>query len=124
MTQLENIETIEKRFWASADNLRANSNYASNEYFMPTRGGKTRPLTKEDFSRKSAIYLKPEAQFDFIVELPERYMWGIYGGGIGRSFMRLRDWWGGDKELLIFMFIKFSLNRTRMTLIARIFTDP
>ena len=97
MTQLENIETIEKRLWASADNLRANSNYASNEYFMPvmgliflrhaysrylmvkdqieasmpTRGGKTRPLTKEDFSRKSAIYLKPEAQFDHIVELPD-----------------------------------------------------
>jgi type I restriction-modification system DNA methylase subunit len=97
MTQLENIETIEKRLWASADTLRANSNYASNEYFMPvmgliflrhaysrylmvrdqieasmpTRAGKTRPLTKEDFSRKSAIYLKPEAQFDYIVELPD-----------------------------------------------------
>ncbi|MDP3103584.1 MAG: N-6 DNA methylase [Candidatus Methanoperedens sp.] len=97
MTQLENIEAIEKRLWASADNLRANSNYASNEYFlpvmgliflrhaysrylmvkdqieasMPTRAGKTRPLTKEDFSRKSAIFLKPEAQFDYIVELPD-----------------------------------------------------
>jgi len=98
MTQLENIETIEKRLWASADNLRANSNYASNEYFMPvmgliflrhaysryltvketiesaplpTRGGKTRPLTKEDFSRKSAIFLKPIAQFDCLVGLPD-----------------------------------------------------
>lgn len=97
MTQLDNIEAIEKRLWASADNLRANSNYASNEYFMPvmgliflrhaysrylmvkdqieasmpTRAGKTKPLTKEDFSRKSAIYLKPEAQFDYIVELPD-----------------------------------------------------
>jgi len=97
MTQLDNIEAIEKRLWASADNLRANSNYASNEYFMPvmgliflrhaysrylmvkdqieasmpTRAGKTKPLTKEDFSRKSAIYLKPEAQFEYIVELPD-----------------------------------------------------
>jgi type I restriction enzyme M protein len=97
MTQLDNIEAIEKRLWASADNLRANSNYASNEYFMPvmgliflrhaysrylmvkdqieasmpTRAGKSRPLTKEDFSRKSAIFLKPEAQFDYIVELPD-----------------------------------------------------
>lgn len=97
MTQLDNIEAIEKRLWASADNLRANSNYASNEYFlpvmgliflrhaysrylmvkkqieasMPTRGGKTRPLAKEDFSRKSAIYLKPESQFDYLVELPD-----------------------------------------------------
>lgn len=97
MPQLEHIETIEKRLWSSADNLRANSNYASNEYFLPVmgliflrhaysrylavkdgieanlpkRGGKTRPLTKEDFSRKSAIFLRPEAQFDYLVELPE-----------------------------------------------------
>lgn len=97
MTQLDNIEAIEKRLWASADNLRANSNYASNEYFLPvmgliflrhaysrylmvrdqieaslpTSGGKTRPLTKEDFSRRSAIYLKPKSQFDYLVELPD-----------------------------------------------------
>jgi type I restriction enzyme M protein len=97
MSQLEQIEAIEKRLWNSADNLRANSNYASNEYFMPVmgliflrhaysrylavkddiaaslpkRGSQTRPLTKEDFSRKSAIFLKPEAQFDYLVELPD-----------------------------------------------------
>lgn len=97
MTQLEHIETIEKRLWSSADNLRANSNYASNEYFLPvmgliflrhaysrylqvkpdieaslpSRGGQTRPLTREDFSSKSAIYLKPEAQFDTLVSLKD-----------------------------------------------------
>ncbi len=97
MAQLENIEAIERRLWGSADNLRANSNYASNEYFMPvmgliflrhaysrylaikpeieaslpSRGGQTRPLTKEDFSRKSAIFLKPEAQFDYLVNLSD-----------------------------------------------------
>lgn len=97
MAQLENIEAIEKRLWGSADNLRANSNYASNEYFMPvmgliflrhaysrylavkpqieialpSRGGVTRPLTKEDFSSKGAIFLKPEAQFDHLVNLPD-----------------------------------------------------
>jgi hypothetical protein len=38
MPQLEQIEAIEKRLWSSADNLRANSNYASNEYFMPVMG--------------------------------------------------------------------------------------
>ena len=32
--QLEHIETIEKRLWGAADTLRANSNYASNEYFL------------------------------------------------------------------------------------------
>ena len=97
MAQLENIEAIERRLWGSADNLRANSNYASNEYFMPvmgliflrhafsrylaikpeieanlpSRGGKTRPLTKEDFSSKSAIYLRPQAQFDYLVNLSD-----------------------------------------------------
>lgn len=97
MSQLEHIEAIEKRLWSAADNLRANSNYASNEYFLPvmglvflrhaysrylavkeaieptlpSRGGKTRALTKEDFSQQSAIFLRPEAQFDHLVALPD-----------------------------------------------------
>lgn len=32
------LEAIEKRLWSAADNLRANSNYASNEYFLPVMG--------------------------------------------------------------------------------------
>jgi len=94
---LEHIEAIEKRLWTAADTLRANSNYASNEYFLPvmglvflrhaysrylsvkdaieanlpTRGGKTRALTKEDFSQRSAIFLQPKAQFDHLVALPD-----------------------------------------------------
>jgi type I restriction enzyme M protein len=97
MSQLENIEVIEKRLWSAADTLRANSNYASNEYFMPvmglvflrhaysrylsvkdeiiaslpTRGGKTPELTKKDFSKKSAIFLQPKAQFDYLVGLKD-----------------------------------------------------
>jgi len=97
MAQLEHIEAIEKRLWTAADTLRANSNYASNEYFLPVmgliflrhafsrflavkddieanlpkRGGKTRALTKEDFSQKSAIYLQPKAQFDNLVALTD-----------------------------------------------------
>lgn len=97
MAQLEHIETIEKRLWSSADNLRANSNYASNEYFMPvmgliflrhaysrylavkpsieaslpSRGGVTRPLTQEDFSSKGAIFLQHKAQFDTLVNLTD-----------------------------------------------------
>ncbi|GAB7512879.1 type I restriction-modification system subunit M [Bilophila wadsworthia] len=97
MSQLEHIEAIEKRLWSAADTMRANSNYASNEYFLPvmgliflrhaysrflmvkddieanlpTRGGKARPLTKEDFSQKSAIFLRPEARFDFLVALSD-----------------------------------------------------
>ena len=97
MAQLEHIEAIEKRLWNAADTLRANSNYASNEYFLPVmglvflrhaysrylmvkdrieenlpkRGGKTRPLTKEDFSQQSAIFLQDKAQFDYLVSLPD-----------------------------------------------------
>jgi len=97
VAQLEHIEAIEKRLWGAADTLRANSNYASNEYFLPvmglvflrhaysrflavkdkieanlpTRGGKTRALTKEDFSQQSSIFLQPDAQFDHLVALPD-----------------------------------------------------
>ena len=97
MAQLEHIETIEKRLWSAADTLRANSNYASNEYFLPVMGlvflrhaysrflalkddieaslpirhGKKRQLTREDFARKNAIFLRPEAQFDHLVALPD-----------------------------------------------------
>lgn len=41
------------------------------ESSLPKRGGKTRSLTKEDFSQKGAIFLKPEAQFDYLVSLPD-----------------------------------------------------
>jgi type I restriction enzyme M protein len=37
-TQLEQLGEIEKRLWSSADTLRANSNFASNEYFLPVMG--------------------------------------------------------------------------------------
>tara|TARA_Y100000031_G_C8237779_1_gene394213 strand:+ start:1226 stop:2200 length:975 start_codon:yes stop_codon:yes gene_type:complete len=97
MPQLEQIEAIERRLWSAADTLRANSNYASNEYFLPvmglvflrhafsryltvkgkiednlpSRGGKTRALSKEDFSQQSAIFLQPKAQFEYLVSMPD-----------------------------------------------------
>jgi type I restriction enzyme M protein len=93
MKQLEHIESIEKDLWESADTLRSNSNFASNEYFLPimgfiflrhaysrflkvkteveqnlpTRGGKIRPLTKEDFSGKGALFLREESQFPYLI---------------------------------------------------------
>ena len=97
MPQLEHIEAIEKRLWNAADTLRANSNYASNEYFLPVmgliflrhaysrflavkngieaglpkRGGRTPALSKGDFSQRSAIFLQPKAQFDYLVALTD-----------------------------------------------------
>ena len=38
MPQLEHTEVIERRLWGAADTLRANSNYASNDYFIPVMG--------------------------------------------------------------------------------------
>lgn len=97
MSQLDNIEAIEKRLWNAADTLRANSNFASNQYFMPvmglvflrhaysrylavkdeiiagqpTRGGESPELTKKDFSKRSAIFLQPKSQFDYLVALKD-----------------------------------------------------
>jgi len=94
---MDHVGEIEKRLWSVADHLRANSNFASNEYFLPvmgliflrhaysrflrvqddikeslpSRGGVTRPLTKEDFSQRGSIFLKPEAQFDHLVSIPD-----------------------------------------------------
>ena len=94
MVQLENIEAIEARLWRAADLLRSGSELASNEYFMPvmgliflrhaysrflavkprieaslpSRGGVTRQLKKEDFSTKGSIFLQPEAQFDYFIQ--------------------------------------------------------
>ena len=94
---MANIEAIEQRLWSAADALRANSNFASNEYFMPvmgliflrhafsryqrardeiiptlpSRGGIVRELRKEDFSSRGAIFLQTQAQFDYLLALPE-----------------------------------------------------
>jgi len=77
--------------------MRVNSAHASNEYLLPVmrpvflrpayiryllvkpeieanlpkRRGKTRVLTKEDFSLRSAIFQHPKAQFDHLVTLPD-----------------------------------------------------
>lgn len=94
---MADIEAVEQRLWSAADTLRANSNFASNEYFMPvmgliflrhafsryqrareeiiptlpTRGGIVRNLRKEDFSSRGAIFLQTHAQFDYLMSLPE-----------------------------------------------------
>ena len=83
------IEQFEAELWKAADTLRANSNLASNEYFMPILGliflrhatnryyqamagikeekavGRMpeRPLVEADFTRRRALML-PEAARD------------------------------------------------------------
>ena len=38
MAQLENIESIRKRLWKSADNLKVNSTLTINKYFLSVMG--------------------------------------------------------------------------------------
>lgn len=38
---------------------------------LPSRSGKTRALTTEDFPQRGAIFLHPEAEFDYLVALPD-----------------------------------------------------
>jgi type I restriction enzyme M protein len=124
MPQLEHIEAIEKRLWTAADTLRANSNYASNEYFLPVmdlvflrhaysrylgvkdsieanlrkRGGKARALAKEDFSQKSAIFLQPKAQFDTLVALTDSDD-RARAHGVHRERLREPAWCASQKRI-------------------------
>lgn len=92
---LTGIEKFEADLWKLADDLRANSNLASNEYFMPILGllflrhasnryyealkaieadkaaGKTpkRPLVEADFTRRRALMLPSKARYDALLKL-------------------------------------------------------
>ena len=93
----EELKKLEDSLWEAADRLRANSKLNATEYSMPvlgliflrhatnrfdrvqekikerlpSRGGKTRPVTAEDFASEGAIFLPEEARYDAIADLPE-----------------------------------------------------
>ena len=143
---MDQITNIEKRLWGSADTLRANSNFASNEYFMPimgliflrhaysrylkvleeilpnlpSRGGKVRDLTKEDFSRRGSIYLRPQSQFDMLVSLPE-------GASASKALILAMEAIEEDYESLKGLLPKqeyAELDDTVLRQVLRIFNDP
>src|SRR6266853_65693 len=80
-----NHSEIEKRLWASADELRANSKLKSSEYSVPVlgliflryadfkfaiaekelagKGSGRRAIGKEDYQAKGVMFLPPEARF-------------------------------------------------------------
>ncbi|WP_311492974.1 class I SAM-dependent DNA methyltransferase [uncultured Megasphaera sp.] len=92
-----NIRKLESDLWESADLLRAGSKLTSNQYCMPvlgliflryaysrykmvereilqgrpSRGGRVMPVEASDFAAKSALYLPKEAQYDYLLNLPE-----------------------------------------------------
>ena len=92
-----NIRKLEAELWESADLLRQGSKLTSNQYCMPVlgliflryahgrfklveaeilknrpvRNGRVLPVEASDFAEKSALYLPPEARYDYLVNLPE-----------------------------------------------------
>lgn len=97
MSEKINIRKLEADLWESADLLRAGSKLTSSQYCMPvlallflryafsrfkmveaellknrpSRGGRVMPVEPSDFAAKSALYLPREAQFDYLVTLPD-----------------------------------------------------
>ncbi|MEE0985724.1 MAG: N-6 DNA methylase, partial [Bacteroidaceae bacterium] len=94
---MTNIKKLEAELWESADLLRQGSKLTSSQYCMPvlallflryafsrfkmveaeilqnrpSRGGRVMPVDPSDFAAKSALYLPREAQYDYLVNLPE-----------------------------------------------------
>ena len=92
-----NIRKLEVELWESADLLRAGSKLTSNQYCMPvlgliflryaysrfkmvkaeilknrpSRGGRVMPVEASDFVAKSALFLPKEAQYDYLLNLPD-----------------------------------------------------
>ena len=92
-----NIRKLESELWESADLLRAGSKLTSNQYCMPVlgliflryaysrfqlveaeilkdrpmRGGRVLPVKASDFASRSALFLPREAQYAYLINLPE-----------------------------------------------------
>ena len=92
-----NIRKLESELWESADLLRSGSKLTSNQYCMPvlgliflryaysrfkaaeteilknrpSRGGRVLPVEASDFKQRSALFLPREAQYDYLLTLPE-----------------------------------------------------
>lgn len=94
---MTNIKKLESDLWESADLLRQGSKLTSSQYCMPvlallflryaysrykmveaeilqnrpSRGGRVMPVEASDFMAKSALYLPLEAQYEYLINLPE-----------------------------------------------------
>ena len=99
---MQDFSQVEKDLWEAADQLRANSNLASSEYFMPLLGviflrhatnrfdavtgeiaedqasgrmPKRKPI-RADYVRRRALWLPQNARFEYIISLPSNSKWG------------------------------------------------
>ena len=108
------IEQFEANLWKVADNLRANSNLASNEYFLPILGliflrhatnrynealaaiqedkatsrMPERPLIEADFTKRRALMLPESARYDVLLKMPK---YGNLGAAVTAAMEAVED---------------------------------
>lgn len=135
--QGKQLRQLEAELWRAADQLRANSKLTASEYSMPVLGliflrhafnrfqkvkvevekdlpthpqrGK-RPLTKNDFLERNAMYLPEKAQFDYLVSLPES---ADIGEAIDNAMKLIEDEYDNLKGVLPKNFSIFSKDLLR-----------
>ena len=112
-----NIRKLESDLWESADLLRAGSKLTSNQYCMPVLGliflryaysrfklveaeimkdrpmrrGRALPVEASDFASKSALFLPREAQYEYLLNLPDDIAGAELYDSEGRRLTSLGD---------------------------------
>ena len=131
------LKKLEAELWGVADQLRANSKLTASEYSMPVLGliflrhaynrfekvkveleknlpshpqRGMRALTKQDFVAQNSMFLPPEAQFDYLVALPES---ADIGEAIDNAMKLIEDEYENLKGVLPKNFSIFSKDLLR-----------
>jgi type I restriction enzyme M protein len=135
--QGKQLRKLEAELWRAADQLRANSKLTASEYSMPVLGliflrhafnrfqkvklevekdlpshpqrGK-RPVNKKDFEERNAMFLPPQAQFEYLVALPES---ADLGEAIDNAMKAIEDEYDNLKGVLPKNFSVFSKDLLR-----------
>ncbi len=135
--QGKQLRKLEAELWRAADQLRANSKLTASEYSMPVLGliflrhaynrfqkvklevekdlpvhpqRGIRPLTKKDFEEQNAMFLPEQAQFDYLVKLPES---ADIGEAIDNAMKLIEDEYDNLKGVLPKNFSIFSKDLLR-----------
>jgi len=135
--QGKQLKKLEAELWKAADQLRANSKLTASEYSMPVLGliflrhafnrfekakvtieqelpvhpkrGR-RPITKKDFEERNAMFLPEQAQFHYLVNLPENI---DIGEAIDNAMKLIEDEYDNLKGVLPKNFSIFSKDLLR-----------
>lgn len=130
--QAKQLRQLEAELWRAADQLRANSKLTASEYSMPVLGliflrhafnrfdkvradiesnlpvhpqrGR-RPITKNDFLERNALFLPQQSRFDYLVALPEST---DIGEAIDNAMKAIEDEYDNLKGILPKNFSIFS----------------